>query len=330
MTRSEPRRGTRRRRSSSAHLLFLRDDALLAPTRRAIQADHRTAAQAWQGAIDTMAGAWEAIEDPYLRARADDLRSVGAQVLARILGIEPPAPRSGGTGHPAGRRPHPRRYLRPRPRRGHGHRHRPRRPHQPRGGPGPIDGDPRRRGSGRPPHGDRGGTTLALDGDRGLVHVDPSAELLTDVEEARTVATMAADAARAAANDARRHGRRRNHRGRRQRRHARGGGPRGRRGRRRRGVVPHRVPVHGSGRHARRGRAGSRLPRSPPRRSTGARCCCEPSMPARTNPSPTSARRRSRTRSSGCEACDWDWHDPTCSCRSCARSFGWRPSSRSA
>ena len=55
-------------------------------------ADHRTAAQAWQGAIDATAGAWEAIEDPYLRARADDLRSVGAQVLARILGIEPPAP----------------------------------------------------------------------------------------------------------------------------------------------------------------------------------------------------------------------------------------------
>jgi phosphoenolpyruvate-protein phosphotransferase/dihydroxyacetone kinase phosphotransfer subunit len=74
----------------SAHLLFLRDDALLAPARRAIHADRATAAQAWHEAIETTSAAWDAIEDPYLRARADDLRSVGAQVLARILGVEAP------------------------------------------------------------------------------------------------------------------------------------------------------------------------------------------------------------------------------------------------
>ena len=33
-----------------------------------------------------------------MRARADDLRSVGAQVLARILGVEPPAPRLDAPG----------------------------------------------------------------------------------------------------------------------------------------------------------------------------------------------------------------------------------------
>jgi phosphocarrier protein FPr len=76
-----------------AHLLFLRDDALLAPARRAIHAERRTAAQAWQRSIDLTAAEWDALDDDYLRARADDLRSVGAQVLSRLLGVDPPRPR---------------------------------------------------------------------------------------------------------------------------------------------------------------------------------------------------------------------------------------------
>ena len=184
----------------SAHLLFLRDDALLAPTRRAIQVDHRTAAQAWQGAIDSTAGAWEAIEDPYLRARADDLRSVGAQVLARILGIEPPAPALEAPGIllAADLTPADTSGLDPAVVMGIA---------TARGGP-TSHAAVLARSMGIPAVvglGDRlmeieDGTTLALDGDRGLVHVDPPAELLTDVEEACTAATMAADAARAAAN----------------------------------------------------------------------------------------------------------------------------------
>ena len=173
---------------------------MLAPTRRAIQADHRTAAQAWQGAIETMAGVWEAIEDPYLRARADDLRSVGAQVLAQILGIEPPAPALEAPGIllAADLTPADTSGLDPAVVMGIA---------TARGGP-TSHAAVLARSMGIPAVvglGDRlmeieDGTTLALDGDRGLVHVDPSAELLTDVEEARTVATMAADAARAAAN----------------------------------------------------------------------------------------------------------------------------------
>ncbi len=76
-----------------AHLLFLRDDALLAPARRAIHAEGRSAARAWSDAIDRTGAAWDGLEDGYLRARADDLRSVGTQVLARLLGVEPPQPR---------------------------------------------------------------------------------------------------------------------------------------------------------------------------------------------------------------------------------------------
>jgi multiphosphoryl transfer protein len=76
-----------------AHMLFLRDDAVLAPARTAILDDHATAAHAWRAAIDHTAAAWDAIDDPYLRARAADLRSVGDQVLARIVGVEVPTPR---------------------------------------------------------------------------------------------------------------------------------------------------------------------------------------------------------------------------------------------
>ncbi len=184
----------------SAHLLFLRDDALLAPTRRAIQADRRTAAQAWQGAIDTTAGAWEMIEDPYLRARADDLRSVGSQVLARILGVEPPAPTMEAPGIlvAADLTPADTSGLDPTVVMGIA---------TARGGP-TSHAAVLARSMGIPAVvglGDRlaeieDGTTLALDGDRGLVHIDPPPELLIDVEEARAAAALAADAARAAAN----------------------------------------------------------------------------------------------------------------------------------
>jgi multiphosphoryl transfer protein len=81
-----------------AHLLFLRDEALLAPARRAIHAEHVSAARAWRSAVEATAARWDELEDEYLRARADDLRSVGAQVLSRLLGVEPPRPRMSGPG----------------------------------------------------------------------------------------------------------------------------------------------------------------------------------------------------------------------------------------
>jgi multiphosphoryl transfer protein len=74
-----------------AHLLFLDDQELIAPARRAI-ATGATAEKAWRDAIEDMARAWERLDDEYQRARAADLRSVGAQVLARLLGIDPPRP----------------------------------------------------------------------------------------------------------------------------------------------------------------------------------------------------------------------------------------------
>lgn len=76
-----------------AHLLFLEDEALLGPARRAILNEGRNAAFAWQQAVEEAGREFEALEDEYLRARGEDLRAVGRQVLLRLLGQEAPLPR---------------------------------------------------------------------------------------------------------------------------------------------------------------------------------------------------------------------------------------------
>jgi phosphocarrier protein FPr len=81
-----------------AHLLFLRDDSLIEPARAAIAGGGRSAAAAWRDAVTTVASSWESLSDEYLRARVEDLRSVGRQVLARILGMPLPAPSLDGPG----------------------------------------------------------------------------------------------------------------------------------------------------------------------------------------------------------------------------------------
>jgi phosphocarrier protein FPr len=75
-----------------AHLLFLEDAAIVEPAAAAIRAG-ASAAAAWRDALGAAVMAWSSLEDPYLVVRADDLRSVGRQVLARLLGLELAAPR---------------------------------------------------------------------------------------------------------------------------------------------------------------------------------------------------------------------------------------------
>ena len=70
-----------------AHLLFLDDEALLEPARRRIDEDGVTAARAWADAVAAAAARWDALADPYQRARAADVRSVGEQVLRHLLGV---------------------------------------------------------------------------------------------------------------------------------------------------------------------------------------------------------------------------------------------------
>lgn len=72
-----------------AHLLFLEDEALLAPTRRAVLVDGANAASAWHAASEAVAESYRALDDPYLKARAADVVEVEHRVLRRLLGGEP-------------------------------------------------------------------------------------------------------------------------------------------------------------------------------------------------------------------------------------------------
>ena len=74
-----------------AHLLFLADAALLEPARTALREGGRTAERAWTDSVERLAAVWDGLDDPYLRGRAADLRSIGDQVLARLAG-DVPAP----------------------------------------------------------------------------------------------------------------------------------------------------------------------------------------------------------------------------------------------
>jgi len=89
--------GAARAEIFDAHLLFLQDDALLVPARRAIE-EGASAARAWDEAVRATAAAWTGLDDAYLRERVEDLRSVGAQVLASILGVPIPRPTLSGPG----------------------------------------------------------------------------------------------------------------------------------------------------------------------------------------------------------------------------------------
>jgi phosphoenolpyruvate-protein phosphotransferase len=69
-----------------AHLLLLDDVDLLDETRRRID-DGEAAPRAWAAAVGRTAATFEALKDPYLQARAADVRAVGDQVLRALLGI---------------------------------------------------------------------------------------------------------------------------------------------------------------------------------------------------------------------------------------------------
>jgi phosphocarrier protein FPr len=68
-----------------AHLLLLDDTALLDEARSRL--DREGAAPAWAAAVAQAEGQFEALSDPYLRARAADVRAVGDQVLRALLGV---------------------------------------------------------------------------------------------------------------------------------------------------------------------------------------------------------------------------------------------------
>ncbi|MBB5168238.1 phosphoenolpyruvate--protein phosphotransferase [Mycobacterium sp. AZCC_0083] len=68
-----------------AHQLLLDDDALLTAVRERIDGG-MSAPAAWSAAVADLAAEFADVPDPYLRARAEDVRAVGEQVLRVMLG----------------------------------------------------------------------------------------------------------------------------------------------------------------------------------------------------------------------------------------------------
>jgi phosphocarrier protein FPr len=74
-----------------AHALVLQDPDLLDAVRARIESAHINAESAWQGEITTLADAYRAMEDDYMRARAADIEDVGQRVLRHLTGLEAPS-----------------------------------------------------------------------------------------------------------------------------------------------------------------------------------------------------------------------------------------------
>jgi phosphocarrier protein FPr len=181
-----------------AHRLFLTDEMLLEPVRAAIRRG-RAAPGAWRASVDAMAREWEDLSDEYLRARAADLRSVGLQVLAHLLGVPAPSPRLDGQGILVAPdlTPADAAGLDPALALGIATAF---------GGPTSHAailarslGIPAVVGLGEGALTIAEGTPLALDGDAGLLHVQPSAELAAELEERRRGRAEADAVARAEA-----------------------------------------------------------------------------------------------------------------------------------
>ena len=68
------------------HLLYIDDEALIAPARAGVLRGGRNAAEAWRDAIGSIAALYRGLDEPYQRARAADVVDVGNRVLLRLLG----------------------------------------------------------------------------------------------------------------------------------------------------------------------------------------------------------------------------------------------------
>lgn len=80
-----------------AHAALLDDPSVIEPTERAI-ANGTRAEEAWSTAIAEAATRLAELDDPYLRARAEDVRDVGRRVLSQFAGAASGPPRLRGPG----------------------------------------------------------------------------------------------------------------------------------------------------------------------------------------------------------------------------------------
>ncbi len=73
-----------------AHALLLDDAAIVDPALRSID-EGEPAGRAWRAASREAASAFRELDDPYLRERAVDVEDVSSRVLARLAGVSPGA-----------------------------------------------------------------------------------------------------------------------------------------------------------------------------------------------------------------------------------------------
>ncbi|RMG97368.1 MAG: phosphoenolpyruvate--protein phosphotransferase [Chloroflexi bacterium] len=73
-----------------AHLLFLQDPDWLEAARTRIFAEKTNAEAAWQHVVEQTASRFHKLDDPYLRARANDVKDVGERVLRHLMAVELP------------------------------------------------------------------------------------------------------------------------------------------------------------------------------------------------------------------------------------------------
>jgi multiphosphoryl transfer protein len=165
-----------------AHLLFLDDDALLEPARRAVFEQGQNAALAWHAAAEAVASEYRGLDDEYLRARAEDLAGVASQVVAHLVGGETqPSVAEPGIVVAADLTPGDTAALDRELVRGIATAH---------GGPTSHSailarslGIPAAVGLGEQLLEVAEGTPLILDGDTGAVYVEPAAEVVRDYEQ---------------------------------------------------------------------------------------------------------------------------------------------------
>jgi len=77
--------GPQEARIFDAHLLLLGDSEVLADVKQRIRSG-ASATTAWLDSLAVVEKQWSELPDPYLRARAEDVRAVGAQMLAALTG----------------------------------------------------------------------------------------------------------------------------------------------------------------------------------------------------------------------------------------------------
>jgi phosphotransferase system enzyme I (PtsI) len=85
--RYEPADGHKTEAILDAHLLMLRDEALLGGTERRIRAEGVSAEWALRAATTEIMQAFDAIDDEYFRERRSDVEFVGERILRNLLGL---------------------------------------------------------------------------------------------------------------------------------------------------------------------------------------------------------------------------------------------------